>query len=152
MKQRIESGITIISSGDSKPKNKHHATGVSIIRCGDKTKYRADIQYNGVKYLLGIRSSVSEAAALHDKAEEMIFCGTFHEWLDDLKKAQNKYRVKGLAYRKVSGKYQLNVNFQKKRYYLGQFDTPEEASPVRDAADSNIKAGTFVEWYNKFYQ
>lgn len=44
----------------------------------------------------------------------------------------NSSGYRGIIYIPKNHKYQANVNYDKKRYYLGYYNTPEEAAYVRD--------------------
>lgn len=44
------------------------------------------------------------------------------------------------------GKYRAYINFQRHQYYLGEYDTPEEAHAVRMEAEDKIY-GNFLNWY-----
>lgn len=44
------------------------------------------------------------------------------------KREQNRELPTGVVFRKLTKKYRAQINFNKKYYHLGYFDTPEEAS------------------------
>ena len=47
-----------------------------------------------------------------------------------------------------NGRYRAYIYFQRKQYYLGLYDTPEEAHKIRMIAEEKIYGG-FKEWYVK---
>lgn len=49
-----------------------------------------------------------------------------------------------------SGRYRAYINFKRKHYHLGMYDTAEQAHEVRKIAESKIY-GDFLEWYKKEY-
>lgn len=57
--------------------------------------------------------------------------------------------IKGVSYAK-GGKYRAYINFKRKQYCLGTFQTPKEAKKAREIAEREIY-GNFLEWYNQNY-
>lgn len=49
----------------------------------------------------------------------------------------------------VKGKYMAKIVFQKHQYYLGKFDTAEEAAKVRQEAENELFDG-FAEYYGQW--
>jgi len=49
-----------------------------------------------------------------------------------------------------SGKYRAYINFQRKQFHLGSFDTPEDAAAAYRDAKEKIKTD-FIDWYKKAY-
>lgn len=61
-------------------------------------------------------------------------------------KGKGSTGVRGVT---VSGrKYRVGITFRKKIYYLGCYETLEEASKVRKEAETHIY-GDFLKWYEK---
>lgn len=60
----------------------------------------------------------------------------------------NTTGYKGVYLRKKDGKYTAQIEFQGKRYFLGSYNTKEEAAEVRKEAEQKLY-GDFLEWYNK---
>lgn len=80
MKRRIENGVTIISTGDSKggQKNKVGFRGVSKYA----TRYRADIVFDHVKYTLGMFEDKETAIKARKVAEAKKSEGTLSDFLE----------------------------------------------------------------------
>jgi len=57
----------------------------------------------------------------------------------------NKLKIKGVNYHKASKKYIAQITANKKKHYLGVFNTPEEASLVYQKAAS-FYHGEFAKW------
>jgi len=57
--------------------------------------------------------------------------------------------IKGVS-RMKSGQYRAYINFRRKQYHLGSYDTPDEAAKARKEAEEKIY-GEFLEWYQKEY-
>ena len=49
-----------------------------------------------------------------------------------------------------SGKYRAYVNFQRKQFHLGIFDTPQAASDAYQEAKKKIRED-FIKWYKDTY-
>ena len=80
LKTRIENGVTIISTGDSKggKKNKNGYTGIHFDKRNDK--YRAEINYKTKKYHLGYSHSIDELIEVRKEAEHHVKSGEFEAW------------------------------------------------------------------------
>jgi hypothetical protein len=79
-------------------------------------------------------------------------CGCLkNENLKKLHKQRNSSRsntgFKGVTYRKNNNKYIATIYTNKKHYYLGGYDTPEEASIIRNQAEKAKEGKYFLEWY-----
>lgn len=57
----------------------------------------------------------------------------------------------GVYLRKKDNKYTAHIEFQGKRYFLGSYETKEEAYTVRKEAENKLY-GNFFEWYNSNYK
>ena len=77
---RIENGVTIISTGDSKggKKNKNGYTGVHFDKRNNR--YRAEINHKTKKYHLGYSDSIEELAEIRKEAEYHVKAGDFEDW------------------------------------------------------------------------
>ena len=65
---------------------------------------------------------------------------------------KNKYNQTGVSkHIEPNGKikYRAVITFNKKVYYLGIRNTPEEASLLRLEAEKSLNNGNFIEWYEK---
>lgn len=62
----------------------------------------------------------------------------------------NQSGHKGVSWRKKSNKWFAYINFQRKQYYLGQYDDLQDAVNARLAAEKKIY-GSFLEWYATEY-
>ncbi len=58
----------------------------------------------------------------------------------------NTSGIKGVTWDKSKGKWLAQISFKKHHYYLGRYDTKEEAAEVRKIAEEKI-FGDFLEWY-----
>lgn len=152
----IKNGSTIIKTGDSNGgiKNKYNKIGVSKHIGHNGIKYRAEIQVNRKNYYLGIRDTIEEAHALRTEAEKALENGTFDKWITDLKQKsiRNKHNKKGISSKKLANgtlKYEVVINVNKKKYYLGFSKELEDAISLRTEAENQLKNGTFHEWYEE---
>ena len=75
--------------------------------------------------------------------------GTRPDHLNNKLYANNSSGVRGVRFRK--GKYEASICFKQKSYYLGRYDTIEEASKARKIAEDKL-FGEFLDWYNNEYK
>lgn len=147
MKIKIEDGKTIISTGigSDSVRNKTGVVGLSFRK--DYGYYSLASVYEGKKYHIGNYDTIEEGKAMRKKADEHIKDGTFVEWVKQFKRTKNSYGVKGLFLKGKS--YQLVISVKKKKYFLGSFNTVEEAKVIREEAEKQVKAGTFEQWISE---
>lgn len=60
----------------------------------------------------------------------------------------SKSKIKGVYKGNKRNKYVATIMFKKVRYFLGRFDTQEEAAGVRKTAEERLH-DSFVDWYYK---
>lgn len=60
----------------------------------------------------------------------------------------NKSGVNGVCFIEKEQRWKAYIGFQKKKYYLGYFNSKEEAISIRKEAEQQIH-GKFLEWYNE---
>ena len=58
---------------------------------------------------------------------------------------------RGVSRLKINGKYVARIGFKKKKYYLGRFDTLEEAVKARQKAEDELYK-PFLEWYDENFK
>ena len=63
----------------------------------------------------------------------------------------NTSGVRGVTWDASKGKWMAQINFQKKHYYLGRYNTKEEAAAVRKIAEEKL-FGDFLKWYQEEYK
>lgn len=69
---------------------------------------------------------------------------------DSVGGVKNKYNKTGVSkHIEPNGtiKYRAVITFNKKRYYLGIRNTPDEAYLLRLEAEKHLNNGTFIKWY-----
>ena len=75
--------------------------------------------------------------------------GTCLEWLEKRKsRSDNTSGFRGI-YCLKNGRYRVGIGFKRERYYLGTYDTMEDAVKVRLEAEKKIH-GEFVRQYRKW--
>ena len=75
--------------------------------------------------------------------------GTCLEWLEKRKsRSDNTSGFRGI-YCLKNGRYRVGIGFKRERYYLGTYDTMEDAVKVRLEAEKKIH-GEFVKQYRKW--
>lgn len=67
---------------------------------------------------------------------------------------KNKHKQAGVSQQYTSSgiKYRAEIIYKHHKYFLGSFDTSEEAAQRRIEAEKQVKAGTYLEWYDNLYQ
>ena len=75
--------------------------------------------------------------------------GTRPDHLNNKLYANNSSGIRGVRFRK--GKYEASICFKQKSYYLGRYDTKEEAAEARRIAEEKL-FGEFLDWYNNKFK
>lgn len=83
-----------------------------------------------------------------EKVKEESACGTAIFSLSQKKSKNNSTGYKGVSYHKTTGRYRAYINFQRKQYYLGEYDTAREAAEARAIGEKKIY-GDFLKWYEE---
>lgn len=78
--------------------------------------------------------------------KENSVCGTRVDTLGKKISKNNTSGYIGVSYHKRRGKYRAYIFFQRKQYWLGQYDTVEEAAEARRIGEEKIY-GDFLKWY-----
>ena len=114
--------------------------------CGKETNVVQSSLVAGIKKSCGClkektRQNLSEQFEMVD--------GTCVEWLKDRKRrADNKTGCKGV-FRKKNGKYAASIGFKKKVFYIGTYETLNQAVEARKEAEDKI-FGSFLESYRNW--
>lgn len=58
--------------------------------------------------------------------------------------------IRGVTYKKDRNKYEATICFKQKKYYLGSYNTLEDATQARRIAEDKL-FNNFLEWYNNTY-
>lgn len=66
------------------------------------------------------------------------------------KNKNNTSGYTGVSYMPSMEKYRANIMFKRKQYYLGTYETPEEANAAYKEAKKRVH-GEFLEWYKEKY-
>lgn len=114
--------------------------------CGKETNVVQSSLVAGIKKSCGClkektRQNLSEQFEMVD--------GTCVEWLRDRKRrADNKTGCKGV-FKKKNGKYAASIGFKKKVFYIGTYETLNQAMEARKEAEDKI-FGCFLESYRNW--
>lgn len=115
-------------------------------------KWQAFFAKNGDMYCLGSSTSYKKMAELRKEAEK--HADDFLQWYKTNKTGTGKRRVnpvsktRGVTYSKPIKKWRVTYYFEKKTYYLGNYEEMEDAIQVRKEAEKH--ADDFLEWYLKW--
>ena len=116
----VELGIEHLTSGNTKS-------------CGCLAK---DVQREHVKALLQRQSWVADTSIQRIRSDKLF--------------KNNTTGYKGVTQcRSRDNRFEATIGFQKKAYYLGRFDTAQEAAAVRKKAEDLLHAGS-VSFYDKW--
>lgn len=69
--------------------------------------------------------------------------------LDTVKRRTNTSGHTGVYYNKAARKYQAAITFNYRLFSLGMFADINDAAQARKEADTHIKEGDFIEWYEQ---
>lgn len=64
------------------------------------------------------------------------------------KSKRNKSGIKGVCYDTSRKKWKAQIRFKNKNYFLGRYNSKEEAAQIRKEAEEKI-FGSFLTWYNE---
>ena len=78
-----------------------------------------------------------------------IIDGTCLEWITERKRRTDNRSGHPGVFRKQNGKYTASIGFKKKVYFIGTYETYDEALSARLSAEDNIYGG-FVDSYGKW--
>ncbi|GEM_PF-425710 len=113
--------------------NSHNLIRKNTLSCGCLNSEQAEI--NAFKNL----------SEFH---KENFVAGTRIDYINNDKLNKNNTTgYKGVYLRKKDGKYTAQIEFQGKRYFLGSYNTKEEADKIRKQAEGKLY-GDFLEWYH----
>ena len=119
--------------------------GATVWRCRCDCGKEVNVTYSGL--LSGNNKScgcLKEESQKNLTERLELVDGTCVDWLEKRKmRTDNKSGHKGV-FRKKSGRYSASIGFKKKVFYLGTFDTCEEAIEAREKAEEKI-FGSFLE-------
>ena len=68
--------------------SKKKCNGIWEYKTGDYTYFQVKVYHDKKRYYIGNRKTHAEAQELVDEAHRQIDNGTFHEWLEEIKKGQ----------------------------------------------------------------
>lgn len=118
------------------------------LKCGSLTEIPLNrLKQGGAKQCKKCNEKNLQAG--NDISKDMCVEGTALFAIDGRRKTNKNSTtgIKGVSYAK-NGKYRAYINFKRKQYHLGVYDTKEEAEQARLNAEKEIY-GNFLEWYAK---
>lgn len=131
------------------PTEKRAARGSVVWHCRCDCGNEVDVSYNNLLY--GNLKSCGCRKKEHDQALGDLLTRVDGTSMDILKSKKisknNTTGVKGVYF--IRNKYVAKIVFQKKAYYLGNYDNIEEAAAARKCAEEAI-CDTAVEFYEKW--
>lgn len=77
-------------------------------------------------------------------------CGTFLINLKCVPSVKNKSGIVGVCYSNRIKKWIAEIQFQKKKYWLGNYNEKQDAVLARKLAEDNL-FGNFLKWYYETY-
>lgn len=133
--------------------NKSNARHVTCVVC--KCKKCGNITSDSLAVVIKHKRSGCKKCGMtglaqgRDMLKEHSVCGTQTYCLRFGKNANKNSTtgVNGVSLAK-SGRYRAYINFQRKQYYLGEYDKIEDAAAARKIAEQKIY-GDFLKWYKE---
>jgi len=116
------SNLQIITYRSNTSKSQKTSTGVVGVK-KNKNKYQADFKIGGNLYNLGFFENIEDAKRIRNQAVTLAENGNDFSHL--VKSLKNKNKFRGVA--KTGNKYVGKIYRDGKMYYLGTYDTAEEA-------------------------
>jgi len=131
------------------PTDRRAKKGTVIWHCRCSCGRELDVSYNDLCYT-NLRSCGCQKRE-HDAALSGYLTHVGGTSIDMLRSrkipADNTTGFRGVYF--IRGKYVAKIVFQKKQYYLGSYETPEEAAEVRQAAEQVLFGGS-VDYYERW--
>lgn len=125
--------------------------GICFVKNTDK--WKAYIVYNKKQYTLGRFETMDEAIEIRKEAELHKDNNDFLEWYNDYKTRKNSKTSKkiGVFWVKHEQAWKAEISYHNKVYYLGKFETEEDAIKIRIQAETQKENGNFLEWYKEYF-
>ena len=133
-----------------KPKKNHIYTRVYCRE--NQSKWTALLKYKEKLYYLGVFEKKEDAIKTKDIALQKLEENCFEEWFNTELSEQKHKKRNGVVFLPVQKKWNSYVCFNKRNYYLGNFEEKEDAENIHNTAKEMIKSGTFLEWYDDYHK
>jgi putative component of toxin-antitoxin plasmid stabilization module len=144
-----------------KPTNKRDKNNGAIIwefrcDCGKKAEYSLSVVTKGAVVSCGCVQKATRqqnmSKAIEKHLEEHIVDDTnILAITRDKPISSNTSGITGVIWDGSRSKWKAQIEFKKKKYHLGRYDTIEEAAKVRRIAEDKL-FGDFIKWYNEEYK
>lgn len=159
LKEYFLDGTAVNALLSSRKLSKNNTTGfrgVSTVKKGGRTLYRAYIGLRGKMIELGRYANINDAVAARKAAEDLYYAPVIEEWtrihghepspLGRYKRTSEPPKLpKGIYKRPNSSRYSASLWADGQKYWLGTFATLEEAVAARERAVADYKAGRPVQ-------
>jgi hypothetical protein len=142
--------LRIISNRENASNRKDNKEFIGVRKNNKSDNYTCRIGYNYKDYHLGTFKTIEEAYARYNEA--LLHIDTdFLQWYETIEtplKNNSLDSSVGVYKQKNVSTFFSQITFNYKQYSLGSFKTELEARQTFLEAKSQIKNGTFLEWYN----
>lgn len=141
--------LRIISNRENASNRKDNKEFIGVRKNNKSDNYTCRIWFNNKEYHLGTFKTQEEAYITYNQALSHIDTD-FIQWYETIETPQKNnslYSNIGVHKGKTNGTYRSSITFKSKIYTLGTFKSELEARQTFLEAKSQIKNGTFIDWY-----
>jgi hypothetical protein len=144
--------LRIISNRENSSNRKDNKEFIGVRKNNKSDNYTCRIGFNYKVFHLGTFETQEEAFERYNEALSHIDTD-FLKWYETIETPKNNNSIEsniGVYKGKTNGTYLSQITHQYKQYSLGTFKSELDARKIFLEAKSQIKNGTFIEWYNEY--
>ena len=153
MKGKVYGTLEVLDVFRPNHANKNGAYSTKLrckcLKCGTITEpYASAVLCGAIKSCKTCNRKIQEMAK--DAMEAAYVGGTNITAIDGRRKLNKNNATGYTGVCRAGNKYRAYINFKRKQYELGTYQTPEDAASVRKKAEERIY-GDFLKWYAETY-
>ena len=141
--------LRVISNRENASNRKDNKEFIGVRKNNKSDNYTSRIWVNNKEYHIGTFKTIEEAYVRYNEA--LLHIDTdFLQWYETIETPKKSISIDskiGVHKGKTNGTYRSSIAFKSKTYTLGTFKSELEARQIFLEAKTQIKNGTFLEWY-----
>lgn len=111
----------------------NHGYAVSKAYSGTSSGLRVKMHRLIMSFPDGLMIDHRDMNKLNNKKENLRICNKSTNSANRFTQSNNKLKIKGVTFRKDRNKYRATIGFNNKQYFLGNFETAEDAKSAYNA-------------------